>query len=93
MVSADRQGVHERVMQARRFGALFASGPFRRFWLGFTVSAVGDAMSDLGIRLASKRLGLGASLQAIERRAESWRPWRAYAAMHLWEGLAELEPR
>jgi AraC family transcriptional regulator of adaptative response / DNA-3-methyladenine glycosylase II len=23
----------------------------------------------------------------MERRAERWRPWRAYAAMHLWRGL------
>ena len=22
----------------------------------------------------------------LTRRAESWRPWRAYAAMHLWQG-------
>src|SRR5204863_6914402 len=38
-------------------------------------------------------LGLlrGASLQSageLARRAESWRPWRAYAAMHLWQGAA-----
>ena len=23
----------------------------------------------------------------LERRSESWRPWRAYAAMHLWQGV------
>jgi len=22
----------------------------------------------------------------MEARAEAWRPWRAYAAMHLWQG-------
>ncbi len=36
--------------------------------------------TDLGIRRA---LGSDAS-----RAAEAWRPWRAYAAMHLWAGLA-----
>jgi len=27
---------------------------------------------------------LGASPGAIDRRAEVWRPWRAYAVMYLW---------
>ncbi len=26
------------------------------------------------------------SSKELERRAEAWRPWRAYAAMHLWQG-------
>jgi hypothetical protein len=25
-----------------------------------------------------------ASVRELERRAEAWRPWRAYAAMYLW---------
>ncbi len=29
----------------------------------------------------------------LERRAEVWRPWRAYAAMHLWNGGSELSAR
>jgi AraC family transcriptional regulator of adaptative response / DNA-3-methyladenine glycosylase II len=36
--------------------------------------------SDLGIR---KALGGGSSAE-VRRRSERWRPWRAYAAMHLW---------
>lgn len=39
--------------------------------------------SDLGLR---KALG-GLSPKEIERRAEGWRPWRAYAAMQLWSSL------
>jgi AraC family transcriptional regulator of adaptative response / DNA-3-methyladenine glycosylase II len=35
---------------------------------------------DLGLLQA---LDLGSSRE-LERRAEAWRPWRAYAAMHLW---------
>jgi len=27
----------------------------------------------------------------LERRAEAWRPWRAYAAMYLWSGYAKLK--
>ena len=29
--------------------------------------------------------------RALQRRAEAWRPWRAYAAMVLWESLSNLE--
>ncbi|MEO8602437.1 MAG: AlkA N-terminal domain-containing protein [bacterium] len=43
---------------------------------------------DLGLRAA---LGNGAgplSTKALSSAAEAWRPWRAYAAMHLWNSLA-----
>jgi AraC family transcriptional regulator, regulatory protein of adaptative response / DNA-3-methyladenine glycosylase II len=39
---------------------------------------------DLGVRLAARRLGLPAAPAALTRRAEGWRPWRAYAVQHLW---------
>jgi AraC family transcriptional regulator of adaptative response / DNA-3-methyladenine glycosylase II len=38
--------------------------------------------SDLGLRRAMQRLGLEPG------RADRWRPWRAYAALHLWASLA-----
>lgn len=34
-----------------------------------------------------KALGLK-TYKAVEQRAEAWRPWRGYAAMHLWHALA-----
>jgi AraC family transcriptional regulator, regulatory protein of adaptative response / DNA-3-methyladenine glycosylase II len=37
-------------------------------------------IGDLGLLRA---MGLG-SFRELERRAEAWRPWRAYAAMYLW---------
>jgi AraC family transcriptional regulator of adaptative response / DNA-3-methyladenine glycosylase II len=40
--------------------------------------------TDLGIR---KALGIGDERRILER-AEAWRPWRGYAAMHLWRTLA-----
>ncbi|XXF78092.1 DNA-3-methyladenine glycosylase 2 [Myxococcaceae bacterium GXIMD 01537] len=40
--------------------------------------------SDLGLR---KALG-GLAPKAVLARAEPWRPWRAYAALHLWNTLA-----
>lgn len=29
------------------------------------------------------------SSRELEQRAEAWRPWRAYAAMHLWQGVKD----
>jgi len=40
--------------------------------------------SDLGVRRAFAMLGLPDDLGSIHRYAERWRPWRAYAVMHLW---------
>lgn len=41
--------------------------------------------SDVGLlRGASKLDGMPATPKTLLRRAESWRPWRAYAAQHLW---------
>ncbi len=50
--------------------------------------------SDLGLLRASGRLAGpdGTVLRPAEMRrmAESWRPWRAYGAMHLWRSPSEL---
>jgi AraC family transcriptional regulator, regulatory protein of adaptative response / DNA-3-methyladenine glycosylase II len=40
--------------------------------------------SDLGVRYAAERLGLPVAPGALARRAQVWRPWRAYAVQHLW---------
>lgn len=40
--------------------------------------------TDLGVRLAARNLGLASTPAALTRRAEAWRPWRAYAVQHLW---------
>lgn len=45
--------------------------------------------SDLGLLRA---LALNSS-RDLERRAEAWRPWRAYAAMYLWRMLSHSSPR
>jgi AraC family transcriptional regulator of adaptative response / DNA-3-methyladenine glycosylase II len=39
---------------------------------------------DLGVRRAFAKLGLDPTPRAIAARADSWRPWRAYATMLLW---------
>jgi AraC family transcriptional regulator of adaptative response / DNA-3-methyladenine glycosylase II len=40
--------------------------------------------NDLGVRKGFQALGLDSTPPAIRERAERWRPWRGYAAMHLW---------
>lgn len=42
--------------------------------------------SDLGLLRGSSLL----SERELVRRAESWRPWRAYAAMYLWQGTEQI---
>jgi len=39
---------------------------------------------DLGLRRAARALGLPDDAAGLEARAERWRPWRRYAAHHLW---------
>jgi AraC family transcriptional regulator of adaptative response / DNA-3-methyladenine glycosylase II len=40
--------------------------------------------TDLGVRAAARALGLPGAAAALTRRAEVWRPWRAYAVQYLW---------
>lgn len=49
----------------------------------------GFPSSDLVLRRA---LGIDGA-RALERRAERWRPWRAYAAMHLWTSETRKDDR
>ena len=43
---------------------------------------------DLGLRKALARGGRLPAASALRKRAEAWRPWRAYAAMLLWRRAA-----
>jgi AraC family transcriptional regulator, regulatory protein of adaptative response / DNA-3-methyladenine glycosylase II len=61
-------------------------GEWTAQYLAMRVFSWPDAFpaTDLGIR---KALGLRSESEIIAR-AESWRPWRGYAAMHLWRTVA-----
>jgi AraC family transcriptional regulator of adaptative response / DNA-3-methyladenine glycosylase II len=39
---------------------------------------------DLGIRRGAASLGFSDGARLLRARAERWRPWRSYAAVHLW---------
>jgi AraC family transcriptional regulator of adaptative response / DNA-3-methyladenine glycosylase II len=73
---ADPELVRERML------ALPGVGPWTANLVAMRALGAPDAFpaGDLGVLRA---LGTASAL-AAEARAEAWRPWRAYAAMHLW---------
>ncbi len=76
-----------------RLLALPGIGPWTASYVAMRALAYPDALpaADLGLRRALERLGLAADVKSVMARAESWRPWRSYATMHLWMSL--LDPR
>jgi AraC family transcriptional regulator of adaptative response / DNA-3-methyladenine glycosylase II len=44
-------------------------------------------VSDLGLQLAAKQLGLPTHQRTLIERSARWRPWRSYATQHLWTTL------
>ncbi|HEY6080149.1 MAG TPA: 3-methyladenine DNA glycosylase 2, partial [Polyangiaceae bacterium] len=62
-------------------------GPWTAEYIAMRALGDPDAFphSDLGLMRA---LGV-AKPAALLSRAEAWRPWRAYAALHLWHGLSQ----
>jgi AraC family transcriptional regulator of adaptative response / DNA-3-methyladenine glycosylase II len=44
-------------------------------------------VTDLGVQVAAKHLGLPTDVPALTERSVRWRPWRAYATQHLWTAL------
>lgn len=67
--------------------ALPGIGPWTAEYVMMRAMGWPDAFpsGDLGLR---KALG-GVTAAECEKRSERWRPWRAYAAAHLWMGLSE----
>ena len=68
----------------RRLVELRGIGPWTAEYIGMRALHWPDAFpaSDLVLRRAAG----GLTTAQLTRRAESWRPWRSYAAMHLWYG-------
>ncbi len=68
-----------------RLTALRGIGPWTAHYIAMRALGHGDAFpeSDLGLRKAAAAL----RIRNLSERAERWRPYRAYAAMMLWEAL------
>ncbi len=67
--------------------ALPGLGPWTAHYIAMRVLREPDAFpaSDIGLlRALTDAHGLRPSATELLARAEAWRPWRAYAAQHLW---------
>ncbi|WP_248961859.1 DNA-3-methyladenine glycosylase 2 family protein [Sphaerisporangium perillae] len=88
----DLDGGADPAETAARLMAIPGIGPWTTGYIVMRALRDPDAWpaGDLGLRRAMKALGIA------EDDVERWRPWRAYAALHLWssEGrrLAQVEP-
>jgi AraC family transcriptional regulator, regulatory protein of adaptative response / DNA-3-methyladenine glycosylase II len=47
--------------------------------------------SDLVLRRAAAMNGTPLTARTLEQRANAWRPWRGYAAMHIWRSTTDAE--
>jgi AraC family transcriptional regulator of adaptative response / DNA-3-methyladenine glycosylase II len=74
--------------------ALPGIGPWTVEYVAMRALGDPDAFpgTDLVLRKALVRLGHGDDARAIAATAERWRPWRAYAAQHLWSSMHAAPP-
>jgi len=85
---ADRGETRQRLL------ALPGIGPWTAAYIAMRALRDPDAFlpTDLGVRHALQHLGQDGRPAAVERLAERWRPYRAYAVQHLWAQLATSQP-
>jgi len=72
-----------------RLVALPGIGPWTAQYVALRALGEPDAFpsGDLGLRRALAKAGIPAAPREIAARAEAWRPFRAYATLHLWTSL------
>ena len=73
-----------------RLVALPGIGPWTAQVVALRALGEPDAFpsGDLGLRRALEKAGVPAALRDLAARAEAWRPFRAYATIHLWTSLS-----
>ncbi len=71
---------------AARLTAIRGVGPWTTAYVAMRALGNPDAFmpGDLGVRRAIRKLGQPDGPADVDRIAERWRPWRAYAIAHLW---------
>ena len=84
----DLSGRTDRAATAERLLAVPGIGPWTVAYVSMRALRDPDAfpVGDLGVRMGFQALGLPSGPAAMRARADRWRPWRAYAVMHLWLG-------
>lgn len=67
-------------------------GPWTAHYVAMRALKIADAFpdSDLGVRKSLHDDGKLPTQKQIIKRAEAWRPWRAYATLFLWKSLEPL---
>jgi AraC family transcriptional regulator of adaptative response / DNA-3-methyladenine glycosylase II len=84
--SLDLSGSAERGSTLDTLLGINGIGPWTAAYVAMRALHDPDAFpaGDLGVRFGFEALGLSSTPAAIVEHAERWRPWRAYAVMHLW---------
>ncbi|MEO6324639.1 MAG: AlkA N-terminal domain-containing protein [Thermoanaerobaculia bacterium] len=74
-----------------RLTAIPGIGPWTAHYVAMRALKEPDAFpeGDLALRQAAVPGETPLSIRALAERAEAWRPWRAYAALHLWTSLSD----
>jgi AraC family transcriptional regulator of adaptative response / DNA-3-methyladenine glycosylase II len=70
--------------------ALPGVGPWTAGYVALRVTGDPDELlaTDLAVRRGAAALGLPSDVGGLTARAQPWRPWRSYAAAHLWRTAA-----
>lgn len=76
---------------ARRLCELPGIGPWTAQYIALRGFGEPDAfpVADLGLLKAPMWGSEGISARALLNRSEAWRPWRAYAAVHIWQNYSD----
>jgi AraC family transcriptional regulator of adaptative response / DNA-3-methyladenine glycosylase II len=76
----------DRVEVRARLLAIPGVGPWTADYVALRALGDPDAFpaGDVGLQRGARALGLPADPAGLAARAERWRPWRRYAAHHLW---------
>jgi AraC family transcriptional regulator, regulatory protein of adaptative response / DNA-3-methyladenine glycosylase II len=84
----DLSGTADREATTERLSAVPGIGPWTVAYIAMRALRDPDAfpVGDLGVRLGFEAHGLPSAPADTLAYAERWRPWRAYAVMHLWNG-------
>ena len=74
-----------------RWIALPGIGEWTAHYIAMRALSEPDAFpaADLILRREAAMDDVPLTTKALNARAESWRPWRAYAVMHLWRGASD----
>lgn len=83
----------DREMALQRLLSIRGIGPWTAAYISMRGLRDPDAFpaGDLGLRRALERHAAASSAE-VALRAERWRPWRAYAAIHLWHQPSSPAP-